>query len=181
MVRTCCFCKEVKDTARFYKSSKGAFSSRCIKCHKLKDPERNLKLKQHRQFLAEANMSYCISCKTEDLIVNLRKKSLNRLQCSRCYEQEKLKYLYNLDLEEYEEMLEIQNGLCALCQRPSKNKLQIDHDHNCCSGKRCCGKCIRGLLCSNCNIALANLKDNPITTWTAFLYLGGKIEQVFAV
>jgi Recombination endonuclease VII len=38
--------------------------------------------------------------------------------------------------------------------------LVIDHDHECCPGERSCGRCIRGLLCSNCNVALGLTQHN---------------------
>lgn len=63
-----------------------------------------------------------------------------------------LKYRFNITPEQYDELLAKQNGVCALCKQPPKNtRLAIDHDHSCCSGRRCCGKCIRGLLCLICN------------------------------
>lgn len=43
-----------------------------------------------------------------------------------------------------------QNG-CEACG--SFVNLVIDHDHDCCSDSRSCGKCIRGVLCNNCNTA----------------------------
>jgi len=35
-----------------------------------------------------------------------------------------------------------------------------DHDHVCCSGKKSCGKCLRGLLCHGCNTKLGALENN---------------------
>ena len=71
---------------------------------------------------------------------------------------------FNLTIEKYNDMLNKQGGACAICKNyeieKTKNRLSIDHDHNCCPGRNSCGKCIRGLLCSNCNIGLGRFKDN---------------------
>lgn len=37
---------------------------------------------------------------------------------------------------------------------------QVDHDHKCCPGSRSCGKCVRGVLCRSCNLALGLVEDN---------------------
>lgn len=67
----------------------------------------------------------------------------------------KLKYAHGITLEQYEELLARQGGVCAICRRrPTKNRLSVDHDHRCCPGRRSCGKCIRGLLCKECNYHL---------------------------
>src|SRR5437660_10580540 len=57
-------------------------------------------------------------------------------------------------VEEYFTLFARQGGLCAICQRrPEPNKtLAVDHDHKCCFGRKACGKCIRGLLCTRCNV-----------------------------
>lgn len=69
------------------------------------------------------------------------------------------KYRQGIDQQAYEALLASQNGLCAIegCGRPG---IDVDHDHACCSGKRACGKCVRGILCHPCNLALGNVKDS---------------------
>jgi hypothetical protein len=59
-----------------------------------------------------------------------------------------LKVRYGLSIDEYTSM--IKDG-CAVCG--TLDNLCVDHDHNCCPGKQSCGKCIRGILCWNHNIA----------------------------
>jgi hypothetical protein len=67
-----------------------------------------------------------------------------------------LKKYYGMTLEEYEHRFAKQGGVCAICKMSdsSGRRLAVDHNHNCCPGKKSCGKCIRGLLCSPCNHAL---------------------------
>ncbi len=52
-----------------------------------------------------------------------------------------------------------QNWSCASCEGPM-SQVHIDHDHTCCTGKKSCGKCFRGLLCGGCNKALGLLSDS---------------------
>jgi hypothetical protein len=66
--------------------------------------------------------------------------------------------------EWYESTLLEQGGHCFLCNYvPSGRRLQVDHDHKCCptdkAHRRTCGKCIRGLLCENCNTDLGRLEN----------------------
>ena len=54
----------------------------------------------------------------------------------------------------YDELLAVQRGVCALCQRPPKEggrRLHIDHDHATLE--------LRGLLCFRCNRALPDYVD----------------------
>jgi hypothetical protein len=62
-------------------------------------------------------------------------------------------------------MLTEQGGGCAICGAPEKSehfaRLGVDHDHACCGErKRSCGRCVRGLLCTNCNTLLGLVADN---------------------
>lgn len=59
-------------------------------------------------------------------------------------------------------MLRAQAGKCAICKSPPADRaLAVDHDHRCCADKnRTCGKCVRGLLCGNCNMAIGLMRDS---------------------
>jgi hypothetical protein len=62
---------------------------------------------------------------------------------------------FGLTAEEYTGMLAAQGGRCYICHRkPGRRRLAIDHDHSCCPGPKSCGKCIRKLLCDDCNRTL---------------------------
>lgn len=76
---------------------------------------------------------------------------------------------------EYESLLELQDGCCAICGEPPRNgaRLVIDHDRSHCPGARSCGECVRGLLHVECNAGLGLLGDNPEGLQRALLYLMG--------
>ena len=69
---------------------------------------------------------------------------------------------YGISQEEYEVLLEKQDGKCAICQRDYKAPC-VDHDHE--------TKKIRGLLCQTCNRALGQFNDDPALLRVAAEYL----------
>lgn len=77
-----------------------------------------------------------------------------------------------ITIEEYDAMLEAQGGVCAICKRvcTSGRRLSVDHDHKCCPGEKSCGRCVRGLLCRDCNTSIGKLGDNKETIEEAFMY-----------
>ena len=82
----------------------------------------------------------------------------------RASKQYRLKSTYGITIERYEEMLEAQSGVCAICNKTDDHfSLAVDHDHN--SGE------VRGLLCSQCNRALGLFKDSKQTLVAATKYL----------
>ncbi len=72
---------------------------------------------------------------------------------------------YGLTPESYQEMVDAQNGVCWICQKPEKNgnNLSVDHCHD--SGQ------IRGLLCRGCNMGIAGLKHDKNLLLVAIRYL----------
>jgi hypothetical protein len=81
---------------------------------------------------------------------------------------------FGLARKDYERILARQQGVCAICGNPpEKERLSVDHDHQCCAGDRSCGKCVRGLLCRHCNVMLGHAKDSIETLRRGINYLGG--------
>lgn len=82
----------------------------------------------------------------------------------------RLAYLYAITVEQYDEMLERQDGVCAICQAEETRtvkgticSLAVDHDHE--TGR------VRGLLCQSCNAALGGFRDSPALLERAAEYL----------
>ena len=76
------------------------------------------------------------------------------------------KKLYNLSVEEYEDMYAAAEGCCEVCgvkESTLSRRLAVDHCHV--TGK------IRGLLCSKCNTALGQLDDNLDKITALYSYL----------
>lgn len=83
-----------------------------------------------------------------------------------------LKRTFGITLEDFNNMLTLQNGVCDICKReetkrnPATGKpkrLSVDHCHN--SGK------VRGLLCFDCNTSLGKFKESIPTLENAIKYL----------
>ena len=85
---------------------------------------------------------------------------------------------YGLTMEEYQAMIDEQNGRCAICsQVPSPRRVRdgvwasglvVDHNHE--TG------IVRGLLCNGCNRAMGLFKDSSATLNAALAYMA-KAEQ----
>ena len=133
-------------------------------------------------------MKICTKCKIEKPLSDFRKKknvkSGYSSRCKKCeseynktvnynrenkYEYNKkwrLKYNYGITLEDYNRLLEKQNGACAICGTTSTGKRKsfyVDHDHK--------TNEVRGLLCNQCNSGLGNLGDNIEIIEKAIKYL----------
>lgn len=71
---------------------------------------------------------------------------------------------YRIREEQYNEIMVYQDFRCAICkvhQSEVSRSFAVDHDHRCCPGRKSCGRCIRGLLCFECNIGLGKFRDSP--------------------
>jgi hypothetical protein len=64
---------------------------------------------------------------------------------------------------DFDRIFASQERCCAICgsaEPGGRGTWAIDHDHACCSGRRSCGQCVRGVLCMNCNMALGLFHDD---------------------
>jgi hypothetical protein len=78
-----------------------------------------------------------------------------------------------ITFEQYQALLEKQEFKCAICKSLTSGvkDWNIDHDHKCCSTRKSCGKCVRGLLCMKCNVGLGAFRDNLDFLQAAIDYL----------
>lgn len=88
----------------------------------------------------------------------------------------KLLYSYGITLEQYDQLFEAQDGLCAVCGEPETmtnrgivRRLSVDHDHQ--TGR------VRGLLCANCNTAVGFIEAKPCRLTGIAAYLAQHKEQ----
>lgn len=146
----CNICGKVPPTLSF---------KRCDACRKY------TKSRTRSWITARAEAGYCRSCGKNWPVPGLR-------QCDACKQRDRSRALrlnYGIDSEEYERMLEKQHGLCAICKSPepkAKGKhFVVDHCHT--TGR------VRGLLCGQCNTALARLGDDLESIKRVVSYLTG--------
>jgi hypothetical protein len=84
---------------------------------------------------------------------NLVWRKENPDKASKVAHKNRLKTTYKMFVEDYDRLLEEQDGCCAICKRPEyKIRLSVDHNHD--TGK------IRGLLCHKCNTSLGLMEEN---------------------
>lgn len=140
-IKRCQDCGE-DDAERFYSSDK----SRCIVCRKKRDRRRYRDL---------------VSSDPEGV------KEFHRNQWRQIR--------YNITFKQYQEILESQGHVCAICgktERENGRRLAVDHDEKCCKGRsRSCGRCIRGLLCTDCNTSIGKFHDDPVILRKAADYI----------
>jgi hypothetical protein len=148
---------------------------RCCETKSLEDFHRSSRTKDGRQV-------YCKPCqgtawkawrqgnpdrtREYDRTHNRKRKPLSpeQRQARRAY---RLQWRYGLSIEEFDALLEQQDGTCAICpvviSDGSGRRLHVDHDHD--TGK------VRGLLCQKCNTALGAFGESPERLRKALAYL----------
>jgi hypothetical protein len=114
-------------------------------------------------------MNTCVKC------FRKRNKEWKKKNSDRMYNNNKnsaLRRKYGISENDYKNMFNKQNGLCAVCLKPettlnnTKTRvklLAVDHCHE--TNK------IRGLLCALCNQGLGKFKDNEDNLTRAINYL----------
>lgn len=82
-----------------------------------------------------------------------------------------LKNAFGITLDDFKILLEVQRGVCAVCEQKETHKhqngkvknLSVDHNHD--TGE------IRGLLCFHCNSAIGKFNDSVVLLQRAIDYL----------
>lgn len=173
-MKTCTKCQILKNFSEFHKkrSTLDGYSHWCKICVR----EYDMREHDSKRIYAIKEKDGLIHCRYCEQYLDKSKFWGNLTYCRECTKlvghSGNLKK-YGLTMDDYMDMEKTQNGVCAICKNPETNKkrLSVDHDHSCCPGSGSCGKCIRGLLCSNCNTFLGNAKDNIEILKAAIEYL----------
>ena len=162
-MKVCNGCGEAKALEEYYLSNKtkDGHRERCKKCISI----------QSRKWREEN--------KEKSLAYSREYRQNNPEKWAETSRKSRIKYTYNITYEQYEQMLEEQNHVCAICKSVNKNgtALSIDHNHNCCPGKKSCGKCIRQLLCNSCNAIIGHAKDKAERLEAAIEYIHHHTEK----
>lgn len=148
----------------------------CSKCKKLKPLDAFYKGRNKHN----GRQSICKVCMRIVQQSPEYKETKRKYAQSQKFKDSVLRRQYGISLEQYKIMHNLQENKCAICkthQDDFKNAFSVDHDHSCCSGKISCGKCIRGLLCDNCNHGIGKFKDSTKLLQSAIIYLEAKNEQ----
>ncbi len=95
--------------------------------------------------------------------------------CVDCDRAGSLARRYNLSASRYLEMLAEQDDACAICRKAFTEETvpYVDHDHACCpEDATSCGRCVRGLLCQQCNTGVGMFGDDSGRIRAAADYVG---------
>lgn len=132
----------------------------------------------------KAGEQSCRACLDAQAVKNakLSKQERDRYRM-RAYERDplvnrkaNLKAKFGMTSEDYDRKLAEQGGKCVVCGSADPGGrwgtfFPVDHDHDCCPGHKSCGKCVRGLICSPCNVGLGAFRDDPERLIAAAAYL----------
>ena len=115
--------------------------------------------KEHRDSSNAADKKYRESHKDKIALFPSQSKERKR-ERQRRYSYSRF---YNITLEQYNDILLIQNGVCAICGQKGERILCVDHNHA--TGK------VRGLLCDKCNRGLGFFREDKTILIKALGYL----------
>ncbi len=164
MEKTCSKCGLVKPLEEFTRSTqnKSGYHAHCKVCDRERKRESEAKIKAADP---EAYLR-----RRRGYVKKYRTKHPERIK--EHDRKQSLKSKFGITLEQYDAMGEAQDWKCYGCGcEPTNKRFAVDHDHKCCPGQKSCGKCLRGLLCGNCNTALGLLKEKVQTMLNLIKYV----------
>jgi len=115
---------------------------------------------------SDGKRPHCITCRRASERKSYHKNKHKNPYVYEVDKDSKLKRAYGISYQEYLTILEVQQNSCAICgvdQEDVSRAFAVDHCHD--TGK------IRGLLCSNCNTGIGNLRDDVGLLERAIEYL----------
>lgn len=110
--------------------------------------------------------NYCKKCHSKYVTEYIKQNPAKRSK----YNPDRKFKKHKLTQEQYLSLYNLYSGKCHSCK--DRDATNIDHDHKCCPGLYSCGKCVRGVLCSQCNTALGLLQDDKQKIKNLMKYIG---------
>jgi hypothetical protein len=139
---------------------------KCVTCGGVKSPGD----KTHSECLTcRSRGKVCVTCKVNPTFQN-RRECWDCLAADGTYAIQARDRLYSLATGWYDQKLAEQGGVCEISGLPETSvskrtgrayPLAVDHDRSCCPSPASCGKCLRGLIRRNLNVALGMFGDDP--------------------
>jgi len=158
MEKKCSTCKIVKPLGDFYPIANGSKGVRpsCKECSTKKEREK---------YGSDAEFRWSkISKQAIKMQQDPEHKKHHRMMVRRWH----LKNAYGLSLKDFDDLLQSQDGGCAICKTKevygeTKTRMVVDHCHK--TNK------VRGILCDLCNTALGKFRDDTKLLEKAIAYL----------
>lgn len=147
--RRCSRCKKIKTLDQFYKDKKaaGGVAYRCRPC---------TRLVARRDYHGNRERRLAVS-----------KVYREKPEIRRSTRHRALMKKYSITLTDYESLLDMQGGVCAICRTDTRDgrerDMPVDHDHA--TGQ------VRGILCDRCNRTIGLFQDDPEIIARAITYL----------
>jgi hypothetical protein len=111
----------------------------------------------------------------------IRKSNGHHTWCRECRYEYDLWRWYRLTHEDFDALLIKQENRCAICAKSFSGRgTHVDHDHDCAhsdKGVQCCFRCVRGVLCGNCNHFAGWIETRLHLLAPALSYLGVEIRD----
>lgn len=136
----------------------------CTKCGQ----EQSLRRFYRNKGMKDGRLNHCKSCVSKSVNTaeqrEYKKIWQQSAEAKAINRQAQLKMKYGITLEDYDDMLDEQGGVCAICGNPpTGRRLAVDHNHEI--------GVFRGLLCNNCNRGIGHLKEDIKILKQAIKYL----------
>lgn len=160
------------DASKIYRREKSETVRKARREYYLKNREkRNEESRQYaaknKETLREYRKEYHRKHAAEISLKNKQKRAQSPIPYDREQRRKShLKCTFGLTTGDYDNLLESQNGVCAICGKKTKTKLHVDHCH--------VTGIVRGLLCQRCNAGLGLFCDEPSLMMRAIEYVTSK-------
>lgn len=161
--KRCSVCREVRPVEDFHKLA-SASDGRMCRCKGCVRKKNNAYYARNREAVKAQVKTWraknpekvkaigrAYVLKRDKDVVNRRSRKLYDEMHPQKKRDIRLRSKYGITVERYDEMIEAQGGVCAICHRGAR--LVVDHNHD--TGE------VRGLLCHGCNSALGMLRESP--------------------